>query len=104
MKKKLLMTIALCVSMAFGGCVLPPETSESMGAGTSLSENSTSSSTDLDGDSSLNSSDDLDSDSSAEVIVNDEMSVHFLELGNKYTGDCTLIKVGDTEEIGRAHV
>ena len=111
MKKKLLMTIALCVSMAFGGCMLPPETSESMGAGTSLSENSTSSSTDLDGDNSLDSStdldsdgsfdssDDLDSDSSAEVIVNDEMSVHFLELGNKYTGDCTLIKVGDTEVL-----
>ncbi len=26
-----------------------------------------------------------------------EISVHFLELGNKYTGDCTLIKTGDTE-------
>lgn len=26
-----------------------------------------------------------------------ELSVHFLELGNKYTGDCTLIKYGDTE-------
>ena len=30
-------------------------------------------------------------------IVNAELSVHFLELGNKYTGDCTLIKCGDTE-------
>lgn len=28
-----------------------------------------------------------------------ELSVHFLELGNKYTGDCTLIKVGDTEVL-----
>lgn len=26
-----------------------------------------------------------------------ELSIHFLELGNKYTGDCTLIKCGDTE-------
>ena len=28
-----------------------------------------------------------------------ELSVHFLELGNKYTGDCTLIKCGDTEVL-----
>lgn len=26
-----------------------------------------------------------------------KFSIHFLELGNKYTGDCTLIKCGDTE-------
>lgn len=26
-----------------------------------------------------------------------ELSIHFLELGNKYTGDCTLIKCGNTE-------
>lgn len=30
-------------------------------------------------------------------IVSAELSIHFLELGNKYTGDCTLIKCGDTE-------
>lgn len=28
-----------------------------------------------------------------------EYSIHFLELGNKYTGDCTLIKCGDTEVL-----
>ena len=32
-----------------------------------------------------------------EVIKNQDLSIHFLELGNKYTGDCTLIKVGNTE-------
>ncbi len=32
-------------------------------------------------------------------IVSGEMSVHFLEVGNKYTGDCTLIKAGDTEVL-----
>ena len=32
-----------------------------------------------------------------ETIVTDDLQIHFLELGNKYTGDCTLIKVGDTE-------
>ncbi len=29
----------------------------------------------------------------------DSLSIHFLELGNNYTGDCTLIKVGDTEVL-----
>lgn len=27
----------------------------------------------------------------------DEFSIHFLELGNKYTGDCTYIKAGDVD-------
>lgn len=32
-------------------------------------------------------------------IKRSDLSIHFLELGNKYTGDCTLIKVGDTEVL-----
>ncbi len=32
-----------------------------------------------------------------EVVSSSDLSIHFLELGNKYTGDCTLIKVGDVE-------
>lgn len=32
-------------------------------------------------------------------IKSGDVSIHFLELGNKYTGDCTLIKVGDTEVL-----
>ena len=32
-------------------------------------------------------------------IKGGNVSVHFLELGNKYTGDSTLIKVGDTEVL-----
>lgn len=32
-------------------------------------------------------------------IKNAALSVHFLELGNYYTGDCTLIKCGDTEVL-----
>lgn len=45
-----------------------------------------------DGDSSSNSSSQGD-------VVTDALSIHFLELGNAYTGDCTLIKVGDTEVL-----
>lgn len=32
-----------------------------------------------------------------EEFKDKELSIHFLELGNKYTGDCTFIKVGNTE-------
>jgi competence protein ComEC len=31
------------------------------------------------------------------VDPNGEIEVHFLELGNKYTGDCTYIKAGETD-------
>ncbi len=30
-------------------------------------------------------------------VITKDLSIHFLELGNKYTGDCTLVKVGNTE-------
>ena len=32
-------------------------------------------------------------------IAGSGFSIHFLELGNKYAGDCTLIKCGDTEVL-----
>lgn len=32
-------------------------------------------------------------------VAGAELSIHFLELGNKYTGDCTLIKCGNTEVL-----
>ena len=34
-----------------------------------------------------------------EDIITDELQIHFLELGNKAPGDCTLIKTGDTEVL-----
>ena len=36
-------------------------------------------------------------DINVEEIKNEDLSIHFIELGNKYTGDCTFIKVGNTE-------
>ncbi len=32
-------------------------------------------------------------------IKDNDLSIHFMELGNEYTGDCTLIKVGNTEVL-----
>lgn len=34
---------------------------------------------------------------SADTVSTSELSIHFLELGNKYTGDCTYIKAGDND-------
>ena len=37
------------------------------------------------------------SDVAPKTLVQGEMQIHFLELGNKYTGDCTYIKIGDVD-------
>ncbi len=58
-------------------------------------------------DSSEHSSDSHDhsSDSSADSsdkpadITTDTLAIRFLEVGNQYTGDCTLIQIGDTEVL-----
>ena len=33
------------------------------------------------------------------VLTDEELQFHFIELGNKYSGDCTLVKVGNTEVL-----
>ncbi len=43
--------------------------------------------------------DDLLPEEEPEIVVSGEMSIHFLEVGNGYTGDCTLIKAGNTEVL-----
>ena len=35
----------------------------------------------------------------SDTFVSGELKITFLELGNKYTGDCTLIQVGDVEVL-----
>ena len=37
------------------------------------------------------------SDVAPKSLVQGEMQIHFLELGNKYTGDCTYIKIGEVD-------
>lgn len=38
-------------------------------------------------------------DRTTALPTDDELSIRFFELGNKYTGDCTLVKVGNTEVL-----
>ena len=40
-----------------------------------------------------------DTDDSPDVVVSGDLQIHFIELGNKYTGDCTYIKVGKDMDI-----
>ncbi len=82
MKKKFLRAL-LAILLSF--CILPACTflSTTDGEDSSFSEENSSS---------------IDS-TSAEEIVADGLQIHFLELGNQYTGDCTLIKAGNTEVL-----
>lgn len=41
--------------------------------------------------------DSTDDNDGTDVVANGDLSVHFLELGNKYTGDCVYIKAGDVD-------
>lgn len=38
-------------------------------------------------------------DIKVQTVKQQDLSIHFLELGNKYTGDCTFIKIGDVEML-----
>lgn len=93
--------MAFCLSwiltLGIGGCQFIPGFDESMGAGMSSSSASSESASMEKGESA--SSDEHSESAPSEDIVTEDLSIHFLELGNKYTGDCTLIKVGDTEVL-----
>ena len=96
MKKKITsLILALSILVSFCNCGL--DLGETSGAGTSSSSTKGE-------ETGVQSSEEKDSNEQSsngqeEVFSCDELSVHFLELGNKYTGDCTLIKVGDTEVL-----
>ena len=88
MKKRAFWLCSLLASLTLGGCSFSVEFDESTEAGTSSNKNPT--------DILENSA---SGDERVEQIVSGDLSIHFLELGNKYTGDCTLIKAGDTEVL-----
>lgn len=74
------------------------------GSSDSSSPNDSASDSTSDSSSPDDSSSDSTSDSGGDEnetppveIVTDELSIHFLELGNRYAGDCTLIDIGDIE-------
>ncbi len=116
-----LLSIGLC--MGFSACsFLEQLLGDSSEDSSSQTENSSEVSSSLEEESSSEVSSSLEEESSSEEgssseeipsssettssensgvedIVTDGLSIHFLELGNKYTGDCTLIKVGDTEVL-----
>ena len=72
-------------------------TAEADGTKTAKCDNCDAIDTVIDEGSRLPPSDGKPAEGSKEEINEAKLSIHFLELGNKYTGDCTLIKCGDTE-------
>jgi competence protein ComEC len=42
-------------------------------------------------------SNDSSNDNKEDIIVDGDLEIHFLELGNQYTGDCTYIKAGEKD-------
>ena len=97
MKKRIstfLLSIAVCIGIT--ACSFLPQTS---GAGTSSNASNLDIVEGSEAESTLSSrveSYEYSSVEGEETEVAD-LSVHFLELGNKYAGDCTLIDIGDTE-------
>ncbi|MBQ7323772.1 MAG: MBL fold metallo-hydrolase [Clostridia bacterium] len=86
MRKKIIAwVLATCLCIGISGCSMLPFGPTS-GVGTSSSTNSNE-----------NASENSSQSSFEEVIEEGGMSIHFLELGNWYTGDCTFIKVGDVD-------
>ncbi len=72
-------------------------TEDADGTKTAKCDNCDATDTVIDEGSRLPPSDGKPAEGSKEEINEAKLSIHFLELGNKYTGDCTLIKCGDTE-------
>nr|MBR6778259.1 MBL fold metallo-hydrolase [Clostridia bacterium] len=80
--------------MNFGGDPFNSRLEEEYPSASTESLESTVIESDGSEDSTLTSEESSEGESSIASL-----SIHFLELGNKYTGDCTLIKVGDTEVL-----
>lgn len=75
--------------------IIPPLQESSDSADSSGSDSGSVDSSESDSGSSDSSG--SDSGSAGESIVTDELAIYFPMLGNKSSGDCTLIKAGDTE-------
>ncbi len=92
-----ILAIAICGAMSATCTEIPPILSEllpPLESGVSdSSENSVSESDSL----SQATSESASNSSSGETLVSGELTIHFPFLGNQTSGDCTLIKTGDTE-------
>ena len=107
--KKIFAPFALLLVLAVSACQISTENSSSndnsTGAGTSSPHSSSclkdsEQNNESSGNSESSESSELPSQSSAEQeIVTDALSIHFPFVGNKSSGDCTLIKVGNTEVL-----
>ncbi len=110
-KKLLCLALTAAFSVSFVGCDLGKIFQDASEGLDNFSSNSSEIETDTDSsdtatdtDSSDTATDTDSSDTATDtdstgggVLETEALSIHFLELGNQYTGDCTLIDIGDTE-------
>ncbi len=105
LKKLVCGIVALCCSLSFSACDLGDILgdlglpSNGIFGGNTDEDDGSEDSKDTSSDKSDGSEDGSGENSDTPDIVTGEMRIHFLELGNKYTGDCTLIQVGNTEVL-----
>lgn len=95
MKKKLANLLACFCFFAFANFAACQVTLGNPSSSESSSDGSIESSFESSSDS--NEGSDSDVGSGGDILLDDDVSIHFLELGNKYTGDCVLIDIGETE-------
>lgn len=100
LKKTIALFLATTCLSSFAACgdFFEPSSGGSSQFDSVSSESSFSASSESSSEDIKDSSTSLNSSSFGETVVETEdVSIHFLELGNKYTGDCVLIDIGDTE-------
>lgn len=78
--------LAICCTLIFTGCGFINNILDIFGLNDSFNFNNS-----IEAGVGNLTSDDI------QTIGNSEFSIHFLEVGNKYTGDCTYIKAGDND-------
>jgi len=83
-KTRLALICALLCSLTFSACDFSALPEGMEGAGT---------------DSSSVASNISEENQSSQEVVSGELNIHFLQLGNRVSGDCTLIKVNDVEVL-----
>ena len=93
----LALVIAGCYILWQRGYIDLPFGTESASDGSDSTASDSSDSTASDGSDST-VSDSSDSSGGADIVT-ENLSIHFPMLGNAYTGDCVLIKTGDTEVL-----
>ncbi len=90
---KIAVALLLVLSMLFAMCSCDVPFLDELGGGHGASGGAGGAG----GGGSINAGADVNAQKGDKVITEGELQIHFLELGNKYTGDCTYIRAGEND-------